>query len=112
MSVLTREKKKMTLRKRSSHRAAYAMTLMTSNVSATVLISSRCAATEIIPVAMTKAKYPGNKLAAACRRLLRCGWFSSDIYLEATVQSVVLGCFRRKSPPRHRGHDDCSTKSN
>jgi hypothetical protein len=41
---------------------------MTSKTSEIVLIPSRKHATEIIPVAITSAKYPGNRSAAARER--------------------------------------------
>src|SRR6185369_2799906 len=41
------------------------MTLITSKTSEIVFIPSRKQATEIIPVAITSAKYPGNRSAAA-----------------------------------------------
>jgi hypothetical protein len=39
--------------------------LIPSKPHAAALIPSRCAAIEMIPVAMTRAKYPGNRSAAA-----------------------------------------------
>ena len=51
------------------------MTFMTSKTSEIVFIPSRKQAIEIIPVAITSAKYPGNRSAAARERGFGRGLF-------------------------------------
>src|SRR3569832_1837111 len=74
MSSLTRGKNNSNRIDNSNHRTAYAMTFTTSSANASTLISNRKQAMEMIPVAMTRAKYPGKRSAAARQRKLVSGF--------------------------------------
>ena len=53
---------------------------MASKTRAIVFISSRKQAMEIIPVAITRAKYPGNKSAAARKTAFR--WLVLELLIK------------------------------
>src|SRR5215212_3117039 len=65
MSFLIRGKNNTNRINNSNERSAYAITFTTSRTNARVLISNRKQAMEMMPVAITNAKYPGKRSAAA-----------------------------------------------
>ena len=74
MSSLTRGKNNSNRINNSNQRTAYATTFTTSSTNASALISNRKQAMEMIPVAITRAKYPGKRSAAARKRKLVSGF--------------------------------------
>src|SRR5689334_3503567 len=77
------------------------MTFMTSKTREIVCIPSRKQAIEIMPVAITSAKYPGNRSAAArergCGRALFIRFFIASFAVE--LETEVRGAtFFRQNP--------------
>ena len=79
--------------------------LITSRMKESVFLSSRKQAMEMIPVAMTSAKYPGNRSAAARER--RRDWMSLliDFCEAAWPQSVFTTDDQIKATDKIRGFD-------
>src|SRR5947207_12804498 len=84
------------------------MILMASSASAGVLISSRYAAIEIIPVAITKAKYPGNRSAAARRKPPRCLCVGSIIQSGGFFSGFFIAAFAIEFESKARGATFCA----
>src|SRR2546423_2696893 len=84
------------------------MILMASSASAGVLISSRYSAIEIIPVAITKAKYPGNRSAAARKKPPRCLCVGSIIQSGGFFSGFFIAAFAIEFESKTRGATFCA----